>query len=102
MSYPAPRKPAKGFAFDSDYRVASSNSAEEHSSRGGLVSFFSDEPPQARNTNTEWSATPVTEEDLREGMDDYKRAEESGEDLKDLIAAMPHNLARRNAKDKDT
>jgi hypothetical protein len=27
-------------------------------------------------------------------MDDYKRSEESGEDLKDLIAGMPHNIAK--------
>jgi hypothetical protein len=59
---------------------------------GGLVSFFADEPAPTRST--EWSATPVTEEDLREGMDDYKRSEESGEDLKDLIAGMPHNIAK--------
>ena len=59
----------------------------------GLLSFFSDEPAPTRST--EWSATPVTEEDFREGMDDYQRSEEPGEDLKDLIASMPHNLARR-------
>ena len=62
------------------------------------MSFFSDEPPPTRST--EWTATPVTEEDLREGMDDYKRSQESGEeDLKDLIAAMPHNVARRQQEE---
>ncbi len=92
MSFPPPRRPNKGFAFDSEYRTASSTSG---GSQGGLVSFFADEPPPTRST--EWSATPVTEEDLREGMDDYQRANESFEgDLKDLIAAMPHNIARRN------
>jgi hypothetical protein len=93
MSFPPPRRPPKPFAFDGEYRTASTGTSTDKPA-GGLVSFFSDEPPPARST--EWSATPVTEEDLREGMDDYKRSEETGEDLKDLIAAMPHNVARRD------
>lgn len=91
MSFQPPRRPAKPFAFDGDYRTSSSSTQDRGES--GLVSFFADEPAPTRST--EWSATPVTEEDLREGMDDYKRSEESGEDLKDLIAAMPHNVAKQ-------
>ena len=93
MSFPPSRRPPKPFAFDGEYRTASTETGADKQT-GGLVSFFADEPPPARST--EWSATPVTEEDLREGMDDFKRTEESGEDLKDLIAGMPHNVARRD------
>jgi hypothetical protein len=95
MSFPPPRRVPKPFAFDGDYRTAST-SDQPDKLQGGLVSFFCDEPAPTRST--EWSVTPVTEEDLREGMDDYKRSEESGEDLKDLIASMPHNVARRESK----
>jgi hypothetical protein len=95
MSFPQQRKPVKPFAFDSDYRTASSCTASDAKVEG-LVSFFSDEPTPTRSTD--WSATPVPEEDLREGMDDFKRSEESGEDLRDLIAAMPHNVSKRELK----
>lgn len=90
MSFYQSRKASKPFAFDGDYRSASSS--DQARNDGGLVSFFADEPAPTRST--EWSATPVTEEDLREGMDDYKPSEDSGEDLKDLIAGMPHNIAK--------
>jgi len=94
-----PRKP-KAFAFDVDYRSSESSDAPKSSS-GGLVSFFDDEPVDTKNrrTPTEWSAAPAPEEDLTEGMDDFKRNPESSredsDDLKDLIAAMPHNIAKR-------
>ena len=65
------------------------------------MSFFDDEPVDTTNrrTPTEWSATPAPEEDLTEGMDDFKRnpqsSREESEDLRELIASMPHNLAKR-------
>lgn len=87
MSFPPVRKPAKPFAFDGEYQAAPARESE-------LVSFFADEPAPTRST--EWSATPVPEEDLREGMDDFRKGEETQEDLSELIASMPHNVAKRD------
>ena len=90
------KKQTKPFAFDGEYRESSSSSEP----RGELVSFFDSEPVQTQvvRSTTDWTATRVTEEDLKEGMDDYKTSEEpASEDLKDLIASMPHNVARRGA-----
>jgi hypothetical protein len=90
MSLPPVRKPAKAFAFDGEYSAVPAR-------ENGLVSFFADEAPATRST--EWSSTPVPEEDLREGMDDFRKAEDSAEDLSDLIASMPHNVAKRQPDD---
>ncbi len=79
---------SKPFTFDQDYRKTSS-STERKRDEGKLVSFFDDEP--APSKSTEWSAATVTEEDMREGMDDTARGEDASEELKDLIARMPHN-----------
>ncbi len=95
-----PRKP-KAFAFDGEYRTSVSSDAQKSSSTTGLVSFFDDEPVETTNrrTPTEWSAAPAPEEDLTEGMDDFRRnpqsSREESEDLRELIAAMPHNVAKR-------
>ena len=98
MSYFSGRKAAKPFAFDYDYRSSESSGNGNKSSEKGLVSFFDDEPVDTSNRRTEWSATPVTEEDLREGMDDYKKTnEEDTEDIKNLIAAMPHNVSKSSS-----
>jgi hypothetical protein len=91
----SPRK-AKPFAFDGEYRTSESNRAPAT----GLVSFFDDEPVDTTNrrTHTDWSAAPAPEEDLTEGMDDFKRkpqsSREESEDLRELIAGMPHNVAK--------
>ncbi len=94
----------RNFAFDGDYRTGSSNVPESVSSGPrGLVSFFQDDPVDTTNrpsSRTQWSATAAPEEDLREGMDDYARpnpAEETSEDLRDLIASMPHNVAAKKS-----
>lgn len=70
-----------------------------------FVSFFEDEPVDTNNrpsSRTQWSASSAPEEDLREGMDDYARpnpSEDNCDDLKDLIAGMPHNVLARHSKD---
>jgi len=107
MSFPRPNQP-RAFAFDNDYRTGSSNAPETSSSssapRGGFVSFFEDDPVDTTNrppSRTQWSASAAPEEDLREGMDDYTRpgpSEEPSEDLKELIASMPHNKIKSSAK----
>ena len=107
MSNQYPRQQQRTFAFDGDYRSGSSSSvpAPESASPGprGLVSFFQDDPVDTSNrlsSRTQWSATSAPEEDLREGMDDYARptrGEETSEDLKDLIASMPHNVASKKS-----
>jgi hypothetical protein len=74
----------------------------------GLVSFFQDDPVDATNrpaSRTQWSDSAAPEEDLREGMDDYARVspnEETSEDLKDLIAGMPHNKLKSSTANKNT
>lgn len=94
---PPVRNPSKPFAFDGDYR---DNHQECGGPRGELVSFFETEPVQPQGRSTEWTASPVSEEDLKEGMDDFAKSEEpSSEDLKELIASMPHNIAKRIAED---
>ena len=88
-----PKKPGKPFAFDSDYRTSESSAANDKGQKG-LVSFFDDEPPDTQSRKTEWSAQRAPEEDLREGMDDLRISEEETPDIKDLIAAMPHNVSK--------
>lgn len=82
----------KPFVFDGSYNkpTEQSNTAPK---RGGLVSFFSEEPVDVRDRPMcgEWSVGAAPAEDLSEGMDDYKRTSEDHSDLKDLISAMPHN-----------
>lgn len=88
----------KPFAFDADYRSSDSSGQGNKSSEKGLVSFFDDEPVENSNRRTDWSAAPAREEDLREGMDDYKKAtEEDSEDIKKLIASMPHNMNKSSS-----
>ena len=80
--------------FDSDYSKTSSSLPREGE---GLVSFFDQEPVKGESNRTEWSSAPVPEEDLREGMDDYRKSEESDlDDVQELIASMPHNVAKRD------
>ena len=106
MSNQFPRQQQqRTFAFDGDYRSGSSSSvpAADSASSGprGLVSFFQDDPVDTANrssSRTQWTATSAPEEDLREGMDDYARpTPETSEDLKDLIASMPHNIAAKKS-----
>lgn len=83
----------KPFAFDADYRSSESSGQANKSSEKGLVSFFDDKAVENPNHRTDWSAAPAREEDPREGMDDFKKAtEEDPEDIKKLIASMPHNI----------
>lgn len=89
------KKQSKPFAFDGDYR---DNQTSDLPREEKLVSFFDDEPAHTQSNNTDWAASRVSEEDLREGMDDYKKSEEGSEDLKDLIASMPHNIAKHSKK----
>ena len=97
MSYfQPPKKPGKAFAFDSEYRGSESSSRDQSSGKG-LVSFFDDEPVDCGSRKTEWSAQTAPEEDLREGMDDFRKCEDDGEDLKELIESMPHNLLKKDS-----
>ena len=102
MSLFTGRKPAKPFVFDSEYRSSESSGPSNKSSERGLVSFFDDEPVE-QGPKTEWTSNSAPEEDLQEGMDDYtKGKDEETDDIKYLIASMPHNASKSDRHKSDS